>query len=111
MATAVAEPDGHRVADPPVLIRAALDALDRGQLRADRGASRCSIRAGGRGLAGQAHRLVQRIVKAFRPQRRNEQAEVGGGFDAVGQLQLQVAELVGDPFQLPTVSGVPPDAS
>src|SRR6202043_1458271 len=32
------EADRDRVADPPVLITAALDALDRGQLRADRAA-------------------------------------------------------------------------
>ena len=32
------EPDRHGVADPPVLICAPLDALDRGQLGADRGA-------------------------------------------------------------------------
>jgi len=38
-------------------------------------------------------------VEALDPKRRDEQAEVAGGLDAVGQLELEVAELVGDALQ------------
>jgi hypothetical protein len=96
------EPHGHRVPHPPVVIGAPLDALDRGQLRADRGAQAAQHPPGRDGLGGQAHRVIQRGVKALRAQRRDEQPQIGDGFRAAGQFQLQVAELVGDAFQRAT---------
>ena len=99
IATADTNPTGDRVARSPVVVGASFGAFDRGQLRTDRGGQALQHPARGDGLAGQAHRLIQRVVEAFGAQRGDEQAEVGGGFDAVGQFQFQVAELVGDAFQ------------
>ena len=107
------EPDRHRVADPPVVVRPALHALDRGQFGVDRAGQPFQHPPRGHRLASEVHRLVKGVVEAFHPQGGNEQAEIGGRFDAVGQLQLQVAELVGDAFQhaAPVAGGAAQPAS
>lgn len=93
------EADGDRVSGPAVVVGAALDAFDRGQLGGDGGAEAFEHPAGPVGAIGQVHRFVEGFVVALDAERGQQQAEIGWGFDTVGQLQLQVSELVGDAFE------------